>query len=186
MEQMFELLVAGVQKQEMQRVISCNERTRQFGLTLTEEDVKGLMVCRTDALKEQRRVEFGGGILPDIIYAFCDSDFISQDNYTETLGQLQEIFYLFKNEAEDELTDAELIDFMRRQFDEICFGDLEYLRSTCLERFARAVLSGYQCQLQHRLRDEYAMGKADNEYGGMDEETRWEFELYRMGLEDVF
>ena len=74
---------------------------------------------------------------------------------------------------------------MRRQFDDICFGDLEYLRDTCLERFARAVRSGYQCNMQHRLRDEYALKDTENEYETFDEETRWEFEVYKIKLEDM-
>ena len=101
------------------------------------------------------------------------------------LGQLQELFYTFKNESRDELTDAELLDFMRRQFENICFGDLDYLGATCLERFARAVRSGWQCGMQRGRRDEYTLGETDNDYGELDEETRWEYEVYRVKLEDV-
>ena len=52
---------------------------------------------------------------------------------------MQEIFYLYKNEMEDEITDDELLHLMKEQFELICFGDLEYLESTCLANFSQAV-----------------------------------------------
>lgn len=186
MDEMFDLMLVEQQKKEVAKILACNEKSSRYGLVLREEEVKELMVCRKDSLKENQRIEFGEGILPVVIDAFCDSDYINQENYTEMLGQLQEIFYLYKNESQDELTDVELIDFMRKQFDTVCFGDLEYLRGTCLERFSRAVRSGYQCQMQHRLRDEYTLRDVENEYEKWDEETRWEYELYTQRLEDTY
>ena len=185
MDDMYELMLRAQQKHEMSRIIECNEKTQTFGLVLSEEDVNALMEYRTNSLKDNQRIEFGESILPAIIYAFCDSQYLNQDNYVDTLAQLQEIFYLYKNESQDELTDIELIDFMSTQFDKICFGDLEYLSGTCLERFARSVRSGYHSQLQHRLRDEYTLKDVDDEYPNLSEETRWEYEVYRMKLEDM-
>ena len=185
-DEMFGLMLVKQQKKELQRVLSCNEKTEKYGLSLTAENARELMACRSDALKESRRIEFGEGILPDLIFAFCDSDFINQDNYMETLSQLQEIFYLYKNESMDGLTDAELLKFMRTQFDGACFGDLDYLRETCLERFARAVRAGHQNQMQRRPRDEYALRETEDEYRELDEETRWEREVYFQKLEDLF
>lgn len=185
MDGIYELLLIKQQKYEMQRIIDCNKITNKYGLSLTNEEVNMLMICRKDSLKENQRIEFGESILPNIVYAFCDSQYLNQDNYVNTLVQLQEIFYLYKNESMDELTDDELINFMRKQFEEICFGDLEYLKETCLERFARAIRSGYQCHMQHRLRDEYTLKDVENEYNKLSEETRWEYELYKMKLDDM-
>ena len=186
MADLFELMIQEQQYQMTRKIIACNEITGKYGLALTEDDVKTLMTCRKDTMKEQQRVEFGEGILPDLIYAFCDSEFIDQENYTETLSQLQEAFYFYKNESMDELTDSELIEFMRRQFDEVCFGDIEYLKGTCLERFSRAIRSGYESQMQHRLRDEYALRQPENDYAKFDEEVRWEYELFKLKLEELF
>ena len=119
------------------KVKSANEYTTQFGLTLSEEDAALLLTERTEILKKQERVEFGEGILPKLIFAFCDSPYIYQDNYVETIGRLQEIFYLYKNETLDEITDDELIEFMKEQFDGSCQGSLDYMEDTYLEAFAR-------------------------------------------------
>lgn len=78
-----------------------------------------------------------------IIYSFCDSSYINQSNYVETLSRLQEVFYLYKNEMHDEITDEELLNFMREQFDDVCAGDINYLEKTCLDLFAQAIRAGY-------------------------------------------
>ncbi|WP_343208662.1 DUF6323 family protein [Anaerolentibacter hominis] len=182
-DMMLQVMLAG-QKQELERVIDCNGKTERFGLSLTPEDAAQLMEARKNSLKSCERVEFGSCILPDLITAFCDSSYLRQDNYRDTLEALQEIFYMYKNETADELTDSELLLFMRQQFDDICFGDLEYLRTTCLERFARAIRAGYQTEMHKKARDEYEMHPAGNEYNRFAEEAGWDYELYSQMLKD--
>ena len=124
MENIFAQLLTERRKEEVQRILKCNEMTQRYGLTLTGQEAGELMACRTDSLKESGRVELGESVLPAVIEAFCDSAYICQDNYVEVINRLQELFYLYKNESADQLTDGELLDFMRKQFDDICFGDL--------------------------------------------------------------
>ena len=124
---------------QLQKVLDMNQKTQQFGLVLTEQDAKLLVEARGEELRRQQRVEFGESILSKLIFTFCDSEYIFQDNYVETIIRLQEIFYIFKNETMDELTDDELLTFMRKQFENVCHGDLEYLEGTCLSNFARAI-----------------------------------------------
>ncbi len=128
-----------VEQKQMDAVKKTNEYVQQFGLSLTDCEIRDLMVRRRECLAEQQRIEFGEGILEKIIFAFCDSDFIDQENYAETLAELQSIFYLYKNESMDELTDDELIKIMRDAFDGECQGSLEYLEETYLEKFAREI-----------------------------------------------
>ena len=65
-----------------------------------------------------------------------------QENYADTLMRLQDIFYLYKNESLDELTDDELLEYMKEKFDGICAGDLDYLEGTVLDTFVREVRTG--------------------------------------------
>lgn len=67
-------------------------------------------------MKKTGRIEFAGGILPKLIYAFCDSPYIQQENYESTLAELQEAFYYFKSESLEQFTDDELIEFMVKVF----------------------------------------------------------------------
>lgn len=135
-------LEAANDSRQLANVREANGYTEKFGLTLTDEEAALLLKERKEVLKNQERVEFGEGILPKLIYAFCDSPYIYQDNYVETLGRLQDIFYFYKNESLDEITDDELIDFMKDQFDGPCQGSLDYLEDTGLETFARRARFG--------------------------------------------
>lgn len=158
-------------------VLQTNRYTEKYGLVLSREETEAVLAERQKSLKEQRRVEFGQGILPRIIQEFCDSVYISQSNYVETLVKLQDIFYLYKNEMQDEITDDELLHFMKEQFETVCFGDFDYLEGTCLSNFAQAIRAGYR---GHRASDGYG------EYAQFDEVTRWDYGLYLAALEDLF
>ena len=129
-------------KNQLSKVIETNQFTERFGLTLSQQDAQLILESRKTALREQRRVEFGEVIVTKIIYEFCDSDFIDRSNYVDTIIRLQEIFYQFKNELNDEITDDELIQLMKEQYDNRCFGDLDYLEGTCLSDFAQAFRAG--------------------------------------------
>ena len=178
MDHVFELMIAAQKERQIQQVLECNQKTERFGLSLSQQEAGELMAARQETLKEKGRVEFGGGILPELIDTFCDSLYISQDNYAETLGELQDMFYEAKNESEDEMTDQEILDFMKQQFEEVCAGDLDYLRNTCLERLTRAVRSGWRGRAWKQERDEYSLRKQDNEYGMFSEEEGWDYVLY--------
>ena len=161
---------------QIQVILKTNDYTNQFGLAITKLDAKLLTQERKNSLKEKKRVEFGGSIIPKLIYEFCDSAYLNQSNYMETLIQLQDIFYLFKNEMQDEITDDELIHFMKEQFETVCFGDVDYLAGTCLENFAQAIRAGYQ---DYRRTDGYGA------YHSLDEVSRWDYNLYLEALNNL-
>ena len=126
-------------KNQLQKVMDMNAKTERFGLSLTEEDARMLVEKRLESLKEQQRVEFGEGILPKLIFTFCDSPYLDQGNYADIIAQLQEIFYLYKNESMDELSDDELLSLMKEAFDGECQGSLDFLQETVLEKYARKI-----------------------------------------------
>lgn len=161
---------------QLSKVVGTNETTEQFGLSLTEQDAKLILEERKNSLTEQKRVEFGEGISTKIIYEFCDSDYIIQGDYVDTIIRLQEIFYLYKNEMQDEITDDELLHLMKEQFENLCFGDLDYLESTCLANFAEAIRAGYG---GYKGTDGY--GK----YSRFDDVKRWDYELYLETLKEL-
>lgn len=90
----------------------------RFGLRLAPEAYERLGEERRRALRETRRLELGEGILPELMLAFCDLPYLSQDRWEESLGELQSLFYQFKNETRDALPDAELLTAMARVFAE--------------------------------------------------------------------
>lgn len=165
------------QENQIAGVMHAGQEAEQYGLTLSKQDAELIVKEHGKALREQRRVEFGAGITPKIIQEFCDSDFIDQSNYVGTIIRLQEIFYLYKNEMQDEITDDELLHFMREQYDNICFGDLDYLEGTCLAVFAHAVREGYRG---------YERSEGYGAYGEFDEVKRWDYEVYLETLKELF
>ena len=70
-------------------------------------------------------------------YCQTNEPYINKENYAETLYELIEIFYEYKNETMDLITDDELIAFMKKSFDGICQGNLEYLSGTILYKMRR-------------------------------------------------
>lgn len=57
---------------------------------------------------------------------------------------------MYKNEMQDEITDEELLNFMKEQFETVCYGDLDYLEGTCLDIFAQAIRAGYRGISKHK------------------------------------
>ena len=125
------------QKNQIVKVLEMNDKIHQFGLKLSEDEAGLLVQRKAEVLQVVTMVS--GLILPRLILAFCDSPYVCQDNFAETLERLQEIFYLYKNESMDELSDDELLEYMRDCFNGECEGALEYLEDTVLEAFVRDV-----------------------------------------------
>ncbi|MEG6523567.1 DUF6323 family protein [Desulfotomaculum sp. 1211_IL3151] len=151
-----------LQKQAVAEIIKCNDLTSQFGLTLSHQDAIELVETRTLALQSNGRIEFGAGVIEKIIREFCHSPYVSRYNYAETMHELTEIFYFYKNETLDLLSDEELIKFMKNSFDRQCQGSLGLLAGRELANMARNVRYGYPLDyLEDLEKDEEA---EDGEY----------------------
>lgn len=125
---------------EIKKIRKCNEYTSNFGLTLSDNQINNIIERRIETLKNTERIEFRESVIDKIIKEFCDSAYIFQSNYAETIYELIEIFYEYKNETFDLVSDNELIDFMKKSFDGICQGDLDYLSGTVMYKMRQNVL----------------------------------------------
>jgi hypothetical protein len=132
-----------IEKQAVDRILECNEQTSMYGLVLTKDDAVSLVETRNHSLNANGRVEFGGGVINKVIQEFCDSPFLSMHNYVETLNELLEIFYYYKNETLDLISDDDLIQYMKNAFDGVCKGSLELLAGRELYRLAKNLRYGY-------------------------------------------
>ena len=131
-----------LEKQTFNDIFKCNELTIEYGLMLHEEDVKEIIKTRNVALEKSGRIEFNGQIINKIIITFCDSPYISQYNYSDTINELVEIFYNYKNETLDYISDDELIEIMKEYFDNYCQGSLELLEGKVLYKIANNIRNG--------------------------------------------
>lgn len=123
--------------QAVQNLLKCNEFTGRYGLLLSPEGAIALLEQRGRALSTSRRVEFGGGAVEKLIRAFCDSPYLSQNEYVDQMEEIIAIFYEFKNETQDRMTDDALIAFMVKAFNGPCAGSLELLEERELVRMAQ-------------------------------------------------
>lgn len=143
MNEQFSLIPSAIsQKLAVTEIILCNQTTSRYGLLLNESEAVELAKTRSEALEKVGRVEFSGGTINKLILEFCDSPYLSQFNYAETLNELLEMFYYFKNETLDELDDDELIALMKKSFDDRCQGSVDLLQTRELENLARKIRYG--------------------------------------------
>ncbi|MDR0915567.1 MAG: DUF6323 family protein [Oscillospiraceae bacterium] len=131
-------------KQAAREIMRCNDFTALHGLTLTEQQSLELVETRNQSLRDSGRIEIGGGVTRRLIYEFCDSPYISMQNYAETLHELTELFYYFKTETNDLISDDDLISYMKNSFDNVCQGSLDMLAGTELDRMARNLRNGHE------------------------------------------
>lgn len=110
-------------------VVALNEVSAEYGLTLTESQIIDLMETRGNALHENNRIEIGLGAVKKIIENFCSSSFINNDNYSETLNELVEMFYYYKTESHDSISDNDLINMMFDHFENKYFGSIKMMQS---------------------------------------------------------
>lgn len=132
------------------QLVVCNRATEKYGLTLTEKEAAELVETRNQVLSEQGRIEFGGGILTKLVLIFRNSPYLYKQNYTQTLNELVELFYYFKNEFMDRISDDDLLLCMKECFDTRCEGSIELMEGRELERLARHIRYG----LDYHNRDE--------------------------------
>lgn len=116
-------------------LLKSNEKTKEYGLVLTAEEVKNIIAARNNVLNSYGRVELGLEVTKGLIDNFCTSAFIDNESYVSTLNELHEIFYYLKNETEDKIADDKLIRIIKDYFENSCGGSINLLKST-LEVFA--------------------------------------------------
>lgn len=117
----------------VQAALRWNPVTSRFGLTLTERQAQALARTQAEALSHTGRIEFGGGVVCELVQAFCDSPYLSPVNYEQTLHQLIELFYWLKNETGDHVSDGDLVQVMKSAFDGPCQGSLEVLAEQTMD-----------------------------------------------------
>lgn len=122
--------VLGIQSADS--LLSCNQMTAKYGLMLTKQQALALMETRGEALQKNGRIEIGNEVITKLIAAFCDSPYITEQNYEDTLHRLIDIFYGLKNDTDDRIGDDKLISCMKNTFNGKCHGAVELLTDELL------------------------------------------------------
>ena len=107
--------IANVEKNEIKSIVDKNIILSEFGITVSEQEAKELIAIRNEALKRNGRIEFRHDIIEKLIFAFCDSRCINNEDFVERVGEFVDMFYYFRNETN--VSDDEIISAMRMTFD---------------------------------------------------------------------
>ncbi len=125
----------------------CRELLTPYGLKLTEENLRQLEEARICALRETDRIEFEGGILEALLMALRASPYLMQDELTDTLSELQTLFYTFKGVCGEKLPDTELIDTLCQLFNGPAHGSTDLIAGLSGKDMLHIARTGVQSSL---------------------------------------
>lgn len=129
MEDIHSLIPLSRRREQLIAILQeCNTLSTRYGLILSRGDMRTLAEKQVEALHNTGRLEFGQGPYEKLIYVFCDSPYLTQAEYADTLAELCALFYQFKSESGERWSDDELIGLMKLLFDVECQGSLDLMR----------------------------------------------------------
>lgn len=108
-------------------LIQLNDITREHGIVLSKKDCAEIAECRAELLKDTERIEVGAGAITKIIETFCESGYINQQNFKDTVEGLLECFYTIKTETDDKVSDEDTLKFLKYLFEVEAGGDVAKL-----------------------------------------------------------
>ncbi|MBY9080668.1 hypothetical protein KIH86_14240 [Paenibacillus sp. HN-1] len=135
LSRLFNSLSNSMQEQAVIQILELNEKTKEYGLVLSPDEARQMIVARNQVLHNYGRVELSIEVTKELIEVFSESPHMREEDYASTLNELHEVFYNLKNETEDKIGDSRLIELMRELYDEDCGGSLDLLKSK-LEEYA--------------------------------------------------
>ena len=83
---------------------------------------------------------------------------------------------MYKNEMQDEISDEELLHFMKEQFETVMFWRFGLFDRNMPCHFSQAIRAGYRG---------YRASEGRGEYGAFDEVKRWDYDLYLEMLKEL-
>ncbi|MBE6610417.1 MAG: hypothetical protein E7634_07085 [Ruminococcaceae bacterium] len=108
-------------------LLRLNDVTREHGITLSKKDCAEIAECRSELLRDTERIEVGAGAVTKIIETFCESGYINQQNFKDTVEGLLECFYTIKTETDDKVSDEDALRFLKYLFEYEAGGDVARL-----------------------------------------------------------
>lgn len=104
-----------IQKNE---ILNLNEKSQEYGLILTPDDVDNIVKSRNHTLNSYGRIDLNMDVTKEIMEILYKSQFTDKDDYVEMINDLVEIFYFLKNETFDEISDKEIIEIIGEFYEE--------------------------------------------------------------------
>lgn len=125
----------GLKEIERNELLETNEESKEYGLALSESDVKDIITSRNYTLKGYGRIELDIKTTKQLIENIYKSQFTNINDYLETINDMQEIFYYLKNETDDKICDDEIIEILDELYEKFS-GNLDNVRGEA-DEFAK-------------------------------------------------
>ncbi len=94
-----------------------NEHLAVAGFSITREEALMLAERRVESLAETERVEFGPPAIEAIAEAVASSPFLMREDAADVLAELQDVFYVLRDELPVDVPDAEIVEALGGCFD---------------------------------------------------------------------
>lgn len=115
-------------------ILKLNLVTERYGLILTKDDVQKIIKNKKEILNDMKRIEIRDVIIQKIILNFYDSSYIDKYNYVSIISEIIRVFYIYREEFENILTDDEIIKHMKDGFEGMCAGSVLLLETNYLSK----------------------------------------------------
>ncbi|NMS90340.1 hypothetical protein HGQ85_10380 [Clostridioides difficile] len=125
----------GLKEIEKNELLDTNKESKEYGLVLSEVDVKDIITSRNYTLKGYGRIELDIKVTKQLIENIYKSQFTNMDDYLEAINDMQEIFYYLKNETNDKISDDEIIEMLDELYEKFS-GNLDNVRGEA-DEFAK-------------------------------------------------
>ena len=109
-----------LQEQCSEKLLKLNDESINYGLVLTQKDINDIMKNINETLKKIGRIETSADALEKVISIVYSSPYTDKENYVENINDMQELFYYFKSQVLDLLSDDEVIEILDKAYDEKC------------------------------------------------------------------
>lgn len=120
----------------LNQLVELNEKTKTYGLSLSQEDAMHIIDARVQTLKSYERIELGINATKRLIELFSSSPLINEENFVSTITAIQELFYYFKNETNEKVGDEDLINILNKYYNTECQGSIHLLKGK-MEEYAK-------------------------------------------------
>lgn len=103
-------------------LIDLNGFLSEYGLALTDKQIKRLSDARVKALRASGRIELGEGIVPVLVREFSSCLFVNENNFADVIEKLTYIFFEVKTAVCDRISDKDLVRLMKDFYENRYFG----------------------------------------------------------------
>lgn len=102
-----------------------NKITSNYGLVLSDFEIRDLIDNKNCVLKNIGRIELDKSAVTLIIREFCKSSHITSEEWVSTINEIITLFYNVRNEIRDNVSDYDLVKFIYDVFENKVHGVVE-------------------------------------------------------------